>query len=634
MALKWFSTREAAKVGVTLADQFPRPPEPVSGARGKQEQLRRAHGAALRAFLQRAVYEARTLRLNFFKRAWFANSFKWRLLENGVDAETANEWTQTLVLEISSNATGSAASRESSGGQTSQHGIKKARNLAALGDDSYARGAYAEAATHYQDLVVLKPRDATALCNLGAALIKVGRYHEAEVQLRKAIGRQPDHPQALGNLGAVYLAKGRFVEAENSLRRALKSNPTDLAHRCNLGLTLVNLGRLYDARAQFEKVLKVAPRDVAALVGMGLVARTEGHFDEAGALFNRALAVNPNTPDAWAALAGIRRMTSSDSAWLERAEQIAAGGITPAEEATVRFAIGKYYDDVEEFERAFKSYKRANELLKTLADKYQADVATRFGDDLIRVYTREALSNIASGASTSMKPVFVVGMMRSGTSLVEQIIASHPSATGAGELEFWNDVVRKHDALIRRGPLGQGLRKELAEAYLRVLASHSVDALRVVDKAPINSDFLGVIHSVFPNARIIYMQRDPIDTCLSCYFQPFSAALNFTMDLSDLAHHYREHERLMAHWRAVLPPGTILDVPYAELVADQEGWTRRILDFIGLEWDPRCLDFHSTKRAVVTASYWQVRQRIYNDSVQRWRNYRKFIGPLLDLREC
>jgi tetratricopeptide (TPR) repeat protein len=399
-------------------------------------------------------------------------------------------------------------------------------------------------------------------------------------------------------------------------------------------LTLVNLGRLYDARAQFEKVLKVAPRDIAALVGMGFVARTEGRFDEAGALFNRALAVNPNTPDAWAALAGIRKMTSSDSAWLERAEQIAAGGIAPAQEATVRFAIGKYYDDVEEFERAFKNYKRANELLKTLADKYQADVATRFGDDLIRVYTRESLSNISSGASTSMKPVFVVGMMRSGTSLVEQIIASHPSATGAGELEFWNDVVRKHDALIRRGPLGQGLRKELAQGYLRLLTGHSVDALRVVDKAPINSDFLGVIHSVFPNARIIYMRRDPIDTCLSCYFQPFSAALNFTMDLSDLVHHYREHQRLMAHWRAVLPPGTILDVPYAELVADQEGWTRRILDFIGLEWDHRCLDFHSTKRAVVTASYWQVRQRIYTDSVQRWRNYRKFIGPLLDLREC
>ena len=232
-----------------------------------------------------------------------------------------------------------------------------------------------------------------------------------------------------------------------------------------------------------------------------------------------------------------------------------------------------------------------------------------------------------------MKPVFVVGMMRSGTSLAEQIIASHPAAIGAGELQFWNDAVRVHEALIRRGELGEPIRKQLAEGYLRTLAGYSVDALRIVDKTPVNSDYLGVIHSVFPNARIIYMRRDPIDTCLSCYFQQFSPALPFTMDLRDLAHYYRQHWRLIEHWRAVLPPGAILDVPYAELVADQEGWSRKILDFVGLEWDERCLDFHKTKRPVVTASYWQVRQKIYNKSVERWRNYEKFINPLLDLRD-
>jgi tetratricopeptide (TPR) repeat protein len=632
MLLKWFNAREAAKVGTALADQFPRPPMSGAAAPGKQEQLRGAHGEALRDYLRRAIHEMRGLRLNFYKRAWFANSFKWRLVENGVDAETANEWTQTLVLEASAFKSNSVPSHESPAPKTNWPGSGRARSLAARGDESYIRGDYAEAATYYQDSVALKPRQAAALNGLGAALCKLGRYKEAEDYFRKAIGAQPDHPEAHANLGAVYLARGQFFEAENSLRRALKSKPADLDRRCNLGLTLVNLGRLQDARAQLEKVLNVAPRHVEALVGMGLVARTEGRFDEAGAMFNRALEVNPKMPGAWAALAGIRKMTSDDGAWLKRAQEIAAGGITPLEEATVRFAIGKYCDDVREFERAFKSYKRANELLKTLADKYQADVATRFGDDLIRVYTRETLGGVASGASASMKPVFVVGMMRSGTSLVEQIIASHPAAAGAGELEFWNDVMRKHGALIRRGPLGEGLRKELAERYLRALACHSVDALRVVDKAPVNSDFLGVIHSVFPNARIIYMQRDPIDTCLSCYFQQFSATLNFTMDLSDLAHHYREHQRLMAHWRAVLPQGAILDVPYAELIADQEGWTRKILDFIGLEWDQRCLDFHRTERPVVTASYWQVRQGIYSGSVQRWRNYRKFIGPLLDLK--
>ena len=632
MLLKWFKAREAAETAIALADQFPLPPAPLSAARGKQEQSKKAHGEALQDFLSRAVHEARSLRLNFFKRAWFANAFKWRLLEKGVDAEIANEWTQTLVLEISSHRTHSAPGHESSVAQTDRPGRKQARNLVALGDAAYARGAYAEAVAYFQESAGVKAPHADVLNRLGSALFNLGHYQEAESQFRKAIGKEPNHPDAHGNLGALYLATGQFFQAENSLRRALKSNATALDHRCNLGLTLVQLGLLQEAQGQLEKVVRLAPRHAEALVGLGLIARTEGRFDEAETLFNRALDVNPNTPSACAALAGIRRMTSTDGAWLSRAEEIAASGIRPFEEANLRFAIGKYFDDVAQFERAFKSFERANELLKTLAEEYKPALRTGFVDDLIRVYTREAISR-AEGASASTKPVFVVGMARSGTSLAEQIIASHPAAAGAGELTFWNAAVRKHDALVRRELLGEGIRKELAEGYLRALSGYSRDALRIVDKAPFNCDYLGVIHSVFPNARIIYMQRDPIDTCLSCYFQQFPANLNFTMDLSDLAHYYREHQRLMAHWRAVLPQGTILDVPYAGLVADQEGWTRRILEFVGLEWDPRCLDFHSTKRAVVTASYWQVRQRIYKDSVQRWRNYRKFIGPLLDLKE-
>jgi tetratricopeptide (TPR) repeat protein len=646
MLFKWFSAREAMKAGTALADQFPRPAVSIAAELGERGRSQSVPGGLLRDFLRRAVHQAHTLQLNFYKRAQFANAFKWRLLEKGVDADTANEWTQTLVLEISSKSVKKPAPRlgvtaaqqvpapqEAPAPPANRPVVGKARSLSRLADDAFARAAYAEAVNYLQDLVALKPRDATALNNLGAALSKVGRYPEAKVQFRKAIAREPGHRDAHGNLGAIYLACGQFFEAENSLRRAIEARPADVERRCDLGRTLVNLGRLREARAQFERVLKVASLHSEALVGMGLIARMEGRFDEAGALFERALEANPNSPAACAALAGIGRMTASQVSWLERAEKIATSGISPVEEATVRFAIGKYYDDVRNFERAFNNFKHANELLKTLADKYQPDVATRFADDLIRVYTRESLASAAGSTSDSMKPVFVVGMMRSGTSLVEQIIASHPAAAGAGELPFWNDAVRKYDALMRQEPLPGSLRRQLEEGYLQALARHSVDASRVVDKAPINSNYLGVIHSVFPNARIIYMRRDPIDTCLSCYFQPFSAALNFTMDLSDLAHYYREHQRLMAHWRAVLPAETILDVPYAELVADQEGWTRKILDFIGLEWDQGCLDFHTTTRPVVTASYWQVRQRIYNDSVQRWRHYRKFIGPLLDLKE-
>jgi Sulfotransferase family len=222
-------------------------------------------------------------------------------------------------------------------------------------------------------------------------------------------------------------------------------------------------------------------------------------------------------------------------------------------------------------------------------------------------------------------------MMRSGTSLVEQILASHPAVEGAGELEFWNDVMRKHEARVRQGLLSEQVRKKLAEEYLRTLTRLYPDARHVVDKAPVNSDYLGVIHSVFPEARIIYMRREPIDTCLSCYFQSFSASLNFTLDLSDLAHYYSEHARLISHWRKVLPPGTLLEVPYEELVANQEQWTRRMLDFLELDWDARCLEFHKTERPVITASHWQVRQPMYRGSVQRWRRYSKFIGPLRGL---
>jgi tetratricopeptide (TPR) repeat protein len=481
-------------------------------------------------------------------------------------------------------------------------------------------------------LLDLFPDHVGALNNLGAALCKLGRYRDAEQRFRQAIGINPDFPGAHSNLGNVLRWTGRISESEISLRRALRLNPNHADAQVNLGLSLVLLGRLRDAETHFENVLTVMPRHAEGLYGRGQIASMEGRFDEAEAMFKRALDVNPRLPNAWAALVGVRKMTPSDAAWLARAEEIAAGQMAVLEEADLRFSIGKYFDDVGNFERAFRSYAHGNELLRQASEKYDPQARTQFVDALIRSYPRETLSRSDEPTSTSMKPVFVVGMMRSGTSLAEQIIASHPSAAGAGELAFWSNAVRDHP-VAGTGLLDEPVRRELAEAYLRVLESHSAAALRIVDKAPVNSDHLGVIHSVLPHARIIYMRRDPIDTCLSCYFQQFSAALNFTTDLSDLAHYYREHRRLMAHWRAVLPVGTLLEVPYEELVADHEGWSRKILAFLGLEWNARCLDFHKTQRPVVTASHWQVRQKIHKDSVGRWRNYEKFIAPLRGLRD-
>jgi tetratricopeptide (TPR) repeat protein len=326
-------------------------------------------------------------------------------------------------------------------------------------------------------------------------------------------------------------------------------------------------------------------------------------------------------------------MNSSDTQWLEAALSTAQNEIDRYEEALLRFSIGKYFDDIGNFAGAFESYKRANDIFKASAEPYDRKARTKLVRDVISAYPRDSFVKQLPGACLSAKPVFVVGMPRSGTSLVDQIICTHPAARGVGESPFWPHAMREHESQVLEGRFDDELRETLAKSYLRTLEARSGDALRIVDKAPTNSDYLGVILSIFPNARFIYMRRDPIDTCLSNYFQAFALTASYTLDLSDLAHYYKEHQRLIAHWRAALPAGSILDVPYADLVSDQEGWTRKILDFIGLDWDQRCLDFHSNPRVVTSASYWQVRQKIYRTSISRWRNYEEFIGPLLGLRD-
>jgi tetratricopeptide (TPR) repeat protein len=637
MLLKWLDTREATEAGTALADDFVLQTAAVpKGARSKGagpgtqgDQLQKF----MQKFLQRVDREARPLQLNVFKRAKLANSFKWRLLEKGVERGIVDELTQALVLRLTANPGGAARGDRSVAAPGARSGAQNAQTLLTQGAEHLARRAYTEAMQCYQQLVTFDARNAPARNGLGIALAQLGRYGEAEDEFRRAIGIKPSLPEAHFNLAGVLQAAGRWNESEMPLRRALKLKPAYVDARVSLGMNLALLGRLREARDCYEKALRSAPRNAQALVGVGKIAALEGRFDAAESAYKSALEVDPGSSYAWAALVWLRKMTPADADWLKRAEEMVASGLVPTDESALRTAMGKYCDDVGNFARAFRNYERANELHKMGARPYDRGAHSRFVDDLVSVYTSEALSGAHPGASESLRPVFVVGMPRSGTSLVEQIIASHPAAHGAGELDFWTVLVRKHETAIRQGLPGDSLRKKLALDYTRVLDAHSREAMRVVDKAPANSDYLGLIHAVFPKARMIYLRRDPIDTCLSCYFQQFSAAMNFTMDLSDLAHYYREHQRLVAHWRRVLPPGTLLDVPYAELVADQEKWTRAILDFVGLPWDERCLDFHKTERAVTTASVWQVRQKIYKSSVGRWRNYEKFIKPLLSLSE-
>jgi hypothetical protein len=303
---------------------------------------------------------------------------------------------------------------------------------------------------------------------------------------------------------------------------------------------------------------------------------------------------------------------------MAQAQRLAERGLPPRQEAHLRFALGKFFDDVKDYSEAFANFRRANELTKRFGAPYDRQHATRTVDDLIHRYDREWANSKRVDASDSARPVFIIGMPRSGTSLAEQIVASHPAVFGAGELAFWGNASKTIDNPVRA----------LAADYLRLLAQISPDALRVVDKMPANFLSLGLIHEALPNARIIHMRRNPIDTCLSIYFQHFRGSHSYARDLDDLAHYYAEYLRIMQHWRRILPESAILEVPYEGLVRDQEDWTRKMLQFIAVPWDPRCIDFHETNRSVMSASKWQVRQRMSRSSIERWRNYEQFVEPL------
>ncbi len=474
----------------------------------------------------------------------------------------------------------------------------------------------------------LLPNDAESHTNLALALQDIGQLDAAVASCRRALLIRPDYAEAHNNLSNALRELRQLDAAAASCRRALEIKPDFAQAHHSLGVVLRNQGCIAEAEISCRRALAIDPHLPGAIAFMAELQADKGQFAEAESLFRSVIAIKPGSPEAWAGIAGVRKMTSSDTEWLAAAQGIAGHALPPRSEARLRFAIGKYYDDVSDFDQAFAHYQRANELGKLYGNEYDRQQQTLAVDVLMRIYGSDWIERETVNGNASARPVFIVGMPRSGTSLAEQILASHPAVFGAGELGFWKNSAALHAPSVLTGKIDEMVLGKLANDYLQVLKGHSADAAKVVDKMPDNFLHLGLIHAAFPNARIIHMQRNPIDTCLSIYFQHFNTSHAYASDLDDLAHYYTEYFRVMEHWRAALPAQAILHVPYEGLVEDQEGWSRKMLDFIDLPWDARCIDFHQCVRTVSTASNWQVRQKISKASVLRWRNYEKYVDPL------
>lgn len=525
-----------------------------------------------------------------------------------------------------------------------------------------------EAVEHAEAGAKLQPNEAWASIQLGTCLTLSGRAAEAEPVLRRAVQLAPklaeshealgitlkelgdmsgaaDAFQAVWDLNPASESAGvrvaetlfeseRYAQAEAAGRKLVAAFPNSSQAHSVLARSLIRLEEAESALSHAETAAALAPRDAMTVATFGIALESVGRMPEASVQFERAIDLDPQMASAYCSLAYSRKITQADAPLLTRMEGLKkefAGSW--AHLAHFSYALGKARQDLGEYELAMAQFDEANRATYRLRygdQPFDRKAYAASIDVILQIFTKEFLREHAAGGDDSALPIFIVGMMRCGTTLAEQILSSHSQVAGGGERNFWlehrNEPMSAGGSAVDEKVLGN-----LARRYLAELRAVSPEAERVVDKMPINYALLGLIHLALPNARIVHLRRHPVDTSLSIYTTPNRSRLQWSNDKANIVFAYRQYERFMRHWSAVLPENRLLDVSYEQLVEDREATTRRMVEFCGLEWEEACLFPERNSRSVFTPSVWQVRQPVYSSSVGRWRKYEPWLGPLAEL---
>jgi tetratricopeptide (TPR) repeat protein len=497
------------------------------------------------------------------------------------------------------------------------------------------------AIVHFKTALAHRPAYVDALCGLAAALQEKTDLSGAETTYRTALAHRPEHGAAWHGLASVQRELAAFDDSIESCRRAAAAETANLRYRLDLADALADFGRADEASACFDEILARWPDAADAHVGLARLTRNAGGHAAARAHLSRALDRDPDCLDALCLMLEIE----DDEAGRRRAERLAEDEERPLlHRSRLHLALAQADDRAGAYDSAFGHYRRGNALrrldLEGMAKRFDPAAHAAFVDRQMAAFTADSFATMAGFGTQTELPVFIVGMPRAGTTLCEQILASHSQVHALGEQLDIQSMARELPMRVAAGEhsapqpypecmaeLRADAAKPMVAAYLDRLRRLAPEAVRITDKHPTNFRHLGLIAALMPGARIIHCRRDPMDTCFSCFAQDFAAPIPWACDLAAIGQYYRQYDRLMRHWQAVLPV-PIFTFAYEEAVQDLEATARRLIDFCGLSWEAGCLDFHRTERPILTASRQQVRRPVYASSVGRWRRYERHLEPL------